>query len=399
MAPPRTLVAFHLAETSGPFRDLELELGWLAQDGSLEVVVPGPGPVAESFGGLAPVTEIDYSALTLPEGPAAIARALGRAAREVRAFRAHLRDTRPDLVVVATTTLPAAVIAARLERIPAIVYVTEIFAGERAARSSRGTAAGTALIGLSSRLAAAIVTCSQAVARQFAHRRAGVTTVYPPIPDAYAGGDGDAFRANHGIGIDDPCVAVVGNVTRGRGQDVMIRALRRIREALPSARCAIVGSPFRRRKDLAFEGELRRLAADLGLGDAVAFTGFCDQVADAYAAADVVVNPARIPESFGRACCEALAAGRPVVATRVGALPEVLRDGRTALLTPAEDPDALAAAVVRLLRDRGLAARLAAAGREDALERFSPERSRRAFAQVLDTVAARGRDPGPHRIP
>ncbi|MGH2589457.1 MAG: glycosyltransferase family 4 protein, partial [Actinomycetota bacterium] len=190
-----------------------------------------------------------------------------------------------------------------------------------------------------------------------------------------------------GVPRGEPLVVAVGNVTRGRGQDILIRALPEIRRELPSARCAIVGSPFPRRKDLEFAAELPRIARELGVEDAVALVPGVERVADAYAAADVFVNPVRVPEAFGRASCEALLAGRPVVAAGVGAVPEVLRDGETAVLVPPDDPSALAAAVLGVLRDPERAERISARGRRDVLDRFAPDRARDAFRRVIERVA------------
>ena len=105
------------------------------------------------------------------------------------------------------------------------------------------------------------------------------------------------------------------------------------------------------------------------------------------AAADVVVNPRRSGEAFGRVACEALVAGRPVVAMREGAVPEVLRDGETALLVAPGDSAALAGAAVRLLDDPTSRERLVAEGRRDVLRRFAPERSLAEFSRVVEEVA------------
>ena len=167
-----------------------------------------------------------------------------------------------------------------------------------------------------------------------------------------------------------------------------IRALRAVRARFASARLAIVGEPFPRSADLEYAEHLRRAAAAEVGSPAVVFAGFDDRVADAYAAADVVVNPAINPESFGRVACEALAAGRPVVSSAVGAVAETLRDGRTALLVPPGDPDALAAAAISLLSDPDLAERLARAGREDVLRRFDPERGLERFKAAVEAGRA-----------
>jgi glycosyltransferase involved in cell wall biosynthesis len=336
-----------------------------------------------------------YGALTLPRRPLAAARGVRRALAETGAFRALIRDRRPDLVVIASALLPAPLIAARLEGIPAVVYAGELFPG-RGEASADGSAAralrtvkglgGRAVCGGVGRLAAAILPCSNTVAQQYAGARALVTTLYPPIAD-HSGGDREGFRSRFGIGADDRCVIAIGNITENRGQDVLIKAMPLIRERIPGTRCVIVGEPHPRARDLAYRDELFDLAVGLGVAEAVTHAGHQEDVADAFAAADVVVNPRVVGEAFGRVACEALVAGRPVVAMREGAVPEVLRDGETALLVSPGDPEAIADAVVRLVREPELASRLVAEGRRDVTRRFSPERSLAEFKRVVEGLS------------
>jgi glycosyltransferase involved in cell wall biosynthesis len=393
--PRRTLAFFHLAETSGPSRSLEAELGSLAEHGSVDVVVPGPGTVAEQFGKFATVHVLDYEALTLPRAPLSAARSARRIGRQARAFRALIAEHDPELVVVGSAMLPAATIAARRERVPVAVYAGELFAGAGIAGASRGGPAdtvkrlgGRALTRATGALADAVMACSQTVADQYgAAGRAQVSVLYPPIPDL-SDADGSAFRAELGIAADDPLVVAVGNVTENRGQHVLVSALPAIRAELPGARVAIVGDPHPRPRDLEYRDRLAALAGELGVADAVSFEGHRDDVSGVLAGADVVVNPRLVGEAFGRVACEALSAGTPVVAMREGAVPEVLRDGETALLVEPGDPGAIASAALRLLADRDLAARLVAAGRRDVLRRFSPERSVAEFRRVATELAA-----------
>ena len=392
--PTRALAVFHLAATSGPSRSLHAELRWLAATGcELDVVVPGQGDVADAYGEFATVTTLDYAALTLPRMPLAVAATTRGIAREARRFAALMRDRSPELVVISSAMVPAALVAARRERVPAIVYAGELFGAEGGNKRSPAAAVkalgGRALTRMTGSLAAAVLACSRTVAAQY--ERAGgaeVSVLYPPIPD-HSGGDGASFRAELGIGAHEPVLVAIGNVTYNRGQDVLIEALPVIRAQAPAARVVIVGDPHPRPQDREYRDGLTRLAARLGLSEAVGFAAHTDRVADALAAADVVVNPRRSGEAFGRVACEALVAGRPVVAMREGAVPEVLRDGETALLVAPGDSAALAGAAVRLLEDRTLRERLVAEGRRDVLRRFSPERSLAEFSRVVEVVAAR----------
>ncbi len=384
----RTLAVFHLAGTSGPSRSLEAELSWLAGQGTLDVVIPGPGHVADVLGDDARVIQLDYEALTAPEpGLLGLARELRRLWHEVAVFRRVIRERRPELVISVTTMLPAVPIAARLERVPALVYCGELF--DRGFRGGAVRAlASRALAVLTSRLAAVIIACSETVAGQFIESSSTVETVYPPVGERYSHGDRAGLRERFVIGPEAPVLASVGYLTEGRGQDVLLRAMPSILARLPEARYVLAGDPFPRPQDLAYRDRLLALVEELGIGDAVIVAGHFEEVADVYAAADVIVNPARFNEPFGRVPFEAAIAGRPAVVTRVGAIPELLRDGRSALIVDPEEPRELADAVVRALTEPELAARLVEGAREIVATRLTPAHSlagfQRAVAETLE---------------
>jgi glycosyltransferase involved in cell wall biosynthesis len=350
----------------------------------VDCLVPADGWVARTFSAVGAVAVGRYEALTYARRPLDLVRMAGRLAGEVRGLRMAIRRRRADRVVVVSTSLPSALVAARLERAPAIVYAAEI---QHRGGSAARRASARLLIRATALLADSIVCCSQTVASQYP--AATVAAVAPPpIDPDLAAGDRARGRARLELG-DEPCVLVVGALSHGRGQDIAIRALAAVRRSIPDARLVVVGDPHPRPADIEFAAELRALAGATGVEDAVVFAGTTDAMADLYAAADVVVNPARVPEGFGRVAPEALVAGRPVVATRVGAIEEVLRDGVTAVLVPPEDPERLAAEVVRLLHDPDLATRLVTAGRAHALERYSVAADIAAWKGALEKLPVR----------
>ena len=384
----RSTAFFHLAETSGPSRSLERELEWLSTLGELEVVVPGPGDVADLFGEFAAVTVADYDALNRPPGGGGTLATLRTQRADVVRFRELIRSSDANLVVVATAMLPAALIAARRERVPAVVYCGELFA-------QRGTAgaqllARRAVARLTGRFAAGIVCGSETVAAQFSGMARGpVRAVYPPVGEQYADGDGAAWRTAHGIDAEAPLVVSAGSITEGRGQDLLARAVAIVSAGRPELRCVIAGAPFDRPQDIEFAARLERLVGELGLEEVIALPGRVEDVPGLFAAADVVVNPARFDEPFGRVPFEAAIAGTPAVVTRVGAADELYRDGESALVVPPEDPAAIATAVARLLDEPELAERLVAAAATFARERLSPEASVEGFRTVVEAVLAR----------
>lgn len=386
--PTRSLAVFHLADTSGPSRSLERELSWLAGEGSLDVVLPGPGNLGEVLGDAASVIALDYEALTKPApGLVGLAGEARRLWRDVRVFRRVIRERRPDLVLSVTTMLPAVPIAARLERVPALVYCGELF--DRGYRGGAVRAlANRALAVLTSRLAGVIIACSETVAGQFVNASAQIETVYPPVGEQYSGGDAGTLRARFGIPSDAPVLASVGYLTEGRGQDVLVRAMPAILESFPEARYVLAGDPFPRRQDIAFRDRLAALVAELGIEGSVIVTGHYEDIADVYAAADVIVNPARFNEPFGRVPFEAAIAGKPAVVTRVGAIPELLRDERSALIVAPEDPAGLGDAVVRVLSDHELAATLVEGAREIVAAHLTPAHSLDGFQHAVASTLA-----------
>ncbi len=383
-------VVLHYEGMSGALRSLRDRLSGLDPQTELEFIVPGPGAAQRELADLGAVSELEFSALTFPDS---LARARGHFARlgaESARFRQHFAESRPDLVITTSTMLPAAVSAASKAGLPVLVHASELLSSERLPSVSKQMIANL-LLRWTGQRASLVVACSDAVASQFKGSGSSVETLYPPVADVFAGGDREILRGRFGIGAEQPCVVSVGNITRGRGQDLLLRAFAKLRRRLPNARCLIIGEPFERERDLGYRARLGNLANQLGISEVVDFAGPVETMADVYAAADLVVNPARIPESFGRVACEALLAGRPVVSTRVGAVPEVLGDGESALLVDPDDPDQLAAGMLRLLTEPELAARLVSTGRADALRRFAPEPVAARFSQlVVETVTREG---------
>lgn len=383
----RTLAVMHIASAGGPPQHLRPWLAALAARGSLEVFVPATGSARRLYEPFATTTVLRYGTLHFPSGPLDLLRMAARFAADVGTFWRHFRRACPDVVVVVTTVVPAALVAARLTRTPAIVYVGEI-ADKRYVRGRLRTVAGRAVLTLTERLASALVCCSRTVAAQFdaSGRRRLIATIYPGVdvnrvsPAPNGGGASSPGRDG------GPCLAVVGNITRGRGQDLVIRSLPLVRREFPGARCVIAGLSLGREADEAYRRALVQLADSLGVAEAVTFAGFVDPIADVYACADIVVNPARFNEPFGEVALEALAAGRPVIAARVGAIPEVLTDGEDALLVEPDSPLAIASAVRRLWTDPALRERLVANGRRRVLRDFDQATGVRAFSDLVSAV-------------
>lgn len=179
-----------------------------------------------------------------------------------------------------------------------------------------------------------------------------------------------------------PVLLAVCRLVPQKGVDVAIEALARVREGHPDAHLVVLGEgPLR--------PELSGLAAQLGIADAVSFPGRVGDVAWWLRRASVVVHPARW-EGFGLALLEAMLCARPIVASAVSSVPEIVADGETGLLVPPDDPVALADAVTSLLDDPTRAAALGEAGRARAVMELSvarmADRTVAAYEEALSSA-------------
>lgn len=165
-----------------------------------------------------------------------------------------------------------------------------------------------------------------------------------------------------------PELLFLGRLVREKGCHVAVEAFRLIRESIPQARLTIAGDGPER-------PALQRQVRKLGLDDAVSFVGWVspDAVPEVIDRAAVVLMPSR-EESFGLVALECGLMGRPVVASRVGGLPEVVRHGETGFVVPRDDPEAFARAAARLLSDPDRATCLGNAARARSLTTFTLER-------------------------
>jgi len=173
-----------------------------------------------------------------------------------------------------------------------------------------------------------------------------------------------AVRREWGLGDDEVAVVALGALEVRKGHAVLLAAATGLASAAPRLRYVFCGEG-RQAKALA--------GAAAALDGVVEMVGFRRDVAACLAAADIVALPS-LQEGLGVAALEAMAAGRPVVASRVGGLAEAVVHEETGLLVPPGDPTALAAALARLARDPDLRARLGAAGHARVLARYTATR-------------------------
>src|SRR5438477_3790960 len=187
----------------------------------------------------------------------------------------------------------------------------------------------------------------------------------PPVTRALER-EGQGVRAELGVGADDFLVGNVGRLALQKGQRHLIAAMPLLLQRVPRAHAVIAGGG-----DL--EDYLRDLAEEASVAERVHVLGPRKDVPALMHAIDVFAMPS-IWEGFGLVLLEAMAAGRPIVASRVATIPEVVMDGETGLLVPAGDPLALAEALAQLAQDRDRARHFGESGRERLRRQFSIEK-------------------------
>ncbi len=270
-----------------------------------------------------------------------------------------VRESRPDVLhsFLFLSNLHGALVG-RLTRVHAVIV------SQRSSNTLNLSPFWCRLARLSQRLADRLIVNSEAL------RAEEIAAGFPPerivvVPNGVARREARG-RDRAALGLPaGPLLLSVGRLEERKGQRYLVEAWAAVRMRCPSARLVFLGEGPAR-------PQLEQQARGLGLEGSLSFRGFQDRVADYLDLADALVHPS-LTEGMPNVVLEAMAAGRPVVATRVGGIPELLADEESGLLVPPRDPAALAQAVIRLLQEPGLAAALGQSAERRARERFSVE--------------------------
>jgi glycosyltransferase involved in cell wall biosynthesis len=302
--------------------------------------------------------------------------ALLRVGSSALRFSRIIRRRRVDVVHANSTTAHLyAALPARLAGVPVLWHVRDLVELGSLGR-------------LLFRLADAVACVSDAVR----HSVARYADDLDKLSTVYSGIDLAAFRAaarpgsvRRQLHIPDsaPVLSLIAQITPWKGHEFLLAALPRVLGEFPALRVLLVGRPMSP-DDARFLRTLESRVRKSGLAPAVAFLGWRDDVSSVIADSDLVVMPSRA-EPFGRAALEALALGKPVVATRSGGLPELVRHQKTGLLVDYGDARALADALIRLLASPDLRLRLGLAAADDA-QRFDISRTVLQVQHLYDNL-------------
>lgn len=329
------------------------------------VATSAGGPLAEEFRRReVPVHVLEFPGLSLGLHPVRTVRSLRLAAGFFRAFAGILKEHR---VAIVHSYLPVSNIlgtaAGWFGRVP-----VRIVSKRGLCRYKEGHPVQTVLEDLANLLAHAVLVNSSAVAEEVRrHERflgRKVRRVYNGIDGASPDPEAIGRLFPELEGLDrGPVVACVANLFPYKGHRDLVSAARIVVDELPEVRFLLVG------RDSGEGDRVRALVDSLRLARHLFLTGPRTDVPRILASVDLLVHPSH-EEGFSNVVLEAMAAGKAVVATAVGGIPEAVVHGETGLLAPPRDPARLAAALLALLRDPGRARAMGEAGRRRVLERF-----------------------------
>jgi glycosyltransferase involved in cell wall biosynthesis len=293
-------------------------------------------------------------------------------ARAVRALGKLMRRHRPDIVHTHTTTAGGlGRIAARRAKVPITVHTFHghVLSGYLSGPQTRALAAAERFL---ARRTDVLISVSEQVRDNLLSLGIGRPSQWRVVPLGLElrdllSGPAPAAEARRALGLpgEAPLVGIVGRLAGIKDHRTFLAMAASVAGRHPEAHFVVAG-----------DGALRAAvesSAKETLGDRVHFLGWVTDLPALYGALDVVVLTSR-NEGTPVALIEAGAAGRPVVATAVGGVPEVVRDGTTGFLRPAGDADGLAAKVGMLLEQPETARAMGEAGRERVRSRYSAER-------------------------
>jgi glycosyltransferase involved in cell wall biosynthesis len=284
------------------------------------------------------------------------------------------RRERPQLVHTHTAKAGAVGrLAARMAGVPAVVHTFHghVFHGYFGPRKTRFF---VALERFLARLSDCIVTVSEGQRRELAAYGIAPLEKIAVVPLGFdlepfltvTWEAGHRWRRAMGLPNGVPLVGIVARLTGVKNHQLFLDVARRVADAVPDTRFAVVG-------DGELRAELKAYAADLNLSNRITFTGWVDDMPSVYAGLDVVVLTS-LNEGTPVTLIEGMAAGRPVVSTAVGGVPDIVAAGASGLLSPSGDAAGLAQAIVALLRDPDRRRAMGLAGRESVRRRFDVRR-------------------------
>jgi len=186
------------------------------------------------------------------------------------------------------------------------------------------------------------------------------------------------LRGELGLSDDIPIIGVVARIVLEKGYEYILKAMPKVLQSFPSTLLVIVG-------DGPLKAQMQELAVKLGIDRNTVFLGYKRDIENLIADFDVFVLPS-VSEGLGLSLLEAMALGKPVIATEVGGIPEVVKNGKNGLLVPPRDEEALAMAILKILSSRDFGLRLGQVAKDTVYEKFSAQSMALQTAKLYDDI-------------
>ena len=347
------------------------------------VVVPGRGPLTKDYERLCEKVIILPMCVVRSTGNAIeLFRILSRLMPSALRLRKIIREEKIALVHTNSMVTLTGPLGAWLAGVPCVTHIREIVVSHPliAAR----------VLSFVCRLSDRIIAISNAVKSNLPEKWStsdkvvivynGVDTkVFTPYEN------GESVRAEWEIPQSRPVVGIVGRIARAKGIHVFLKMIPEVLKAVPDAMFVVVGKAPSIREER-YERALLELAQKLNLKGVLRFCGQRYDIPAVMAGIDVLVLASVNPEAMGRVLIEALACGKPVVATNHGGPTEIIEDGVTGFLIPPSNAKAMAYAIINLLKDSRLRQRMEKRGRELAIAEYSLEKCIQGVETIYESL-------------
>ena len=369
--------------SGGAERSLALLIGELAARGyEAGVITLSPGDAGAAFASAGAVVVADglsdrLGSIRRHGSTSALlvgtARTAAPAVAAARAISSHARSFAADLIH--TNGLRAHLLTPILRASAPVVW---------SLRERPPGSAARMMVRAAARFAAGIIAPSAFAATLVSGCRRPIYIVPNPV-DSLPVLDKPAARAALGLPSDRPVVAVLSHLHPTKGQHIAVEAWQRLERPRPLL--LLAGGELYGQASTVYGRSLCAMIAGRDLGEDVVLLGLAPDPGQIYAACDLVLQPSLHPEGFGRSLAEAQVAGVPVIATALGAAPELIEHGGSGMLVPPGDVPALAALVERVLGDPQLRSRLRSGGLAQAA-RYGVQRHAASINSVYRAVTA-----------
>lgn len=190
------------------------------------------------------------------------------------------------------------------------------------------------------------------------------------------------------LGIKDkfPIIGIVGNIRPWKGQEIVLKAVNLLKDDFPNLLCLIIGTASANAKDKIYYDNLKKYIEEENLENNVLFTGYRKDMAACINALDIFVHASIEPEPFGRVILEGMALGKPIIATNIGGVPEIIIDGVTGILVPPNDFEAMANAISCFLEKPKLTKTMGDKAKERLENNFTAKLMAEETARLYETL-------------